>query len=98
LKGAGVVQSEQQRRMQIVEELHRMHSIKMGNAMESAHDVFALPSEGGLTPGVCLLVWTPRIGSLSRDAWVFTPQFFLACAEAQICVSARAEDPRPAAR
>ena len=48
LKGAGVVQSEQQRRMQIVEELHRMHSIKIGNAMASAQDAFALPPDSWL--------------------------------------------------
>ena len=42
---------------------------------------FTTPSEGGLTPGVCLLVWTPRIGSLSRDVWVFETLFLLAGAD-----------------
>jgi hypothetical protein len=46
--GAGTLQSEQQRRMQIVEDLHRMHTIRMRNAMESAHDVFALPPDSWL--------------------------------------------------
>jgi hypothetical protein len=47
-KGAGVVPSEQQRRLQIVDELRRKHPIKISNAMESAHDVFALPPDSWL--------------------------------------------------
>ena len=46
--GASSFQSEQQRRMAIVEELHRMHSVKMRNALATAHDVFALPPDSWL--------------------------------------------------
>ena len=34
--------------MQIVEELHRMHSINIGYAMASAQDVLALPPDSWL--------------------------------------------------
>jgi hypothetical protein len=41
-------QSEQQRRMAIVEQLHRLHTTLMRNALASAPDVFALPPDSWL--------------------------------------------------
>jgi hypothetical protein len=46
--GASSIQSEQQRRMAIVEQLHRLHSNLMRNALANAHDVFALPPDSWL--------------------------------------------------
>ena len=41
----GAAPSEHQRQMGLIEELHRLHSNQMRDALASAYDVFALPPD-----------------------------------------------------
>ena len=52
------IQFEPQRRMAIIEELHRLHEVRMRDALERAHDVFALPPDNWLNE---------QLGKLGED-------------------------------